>query len=101
MSVGSARSLKAGVGCPQALIKESSPWFNKGLIWPPPPRRITLLMHHPQALRCRAQILLVAEHQIRLHRRAEGIHVTVRVLAHQGVVTFCQWSEVVFFDEAL
>ena len=57
-------------------------------------------MDHAKTVGRGAQVFFVAEHQIRLHRGAERVHVTVSMLPGKVIRTFCKWIEVFLLDEA-
>src|SRR6185503_9316059 len=99
MAVRSAGGLEAGVGRAQRVTERPGACDHEPLVGAPASGREALRENEVEAVASRAQVLFVCIHQICLERRAERVHMTVRVATCQYVLASGQRVEVVAVEQ--
>ena len=96
MRVGAAGGLKAVVALDQAGVNLLGSGFAQQLIRPPAAGGEALLLQHVKGVAGGVKVLAAAAHHVRLHRRAQRVHIAVSMLVTENVNVPRQRVEVRF-----
>ncbi len=93
MRVRSAGRFKAVMRLRQAIEQRARSSRLQRLIRPPSPCCKALRLQNLKAILRRLQMLLASIHQVSLHRRAQRVHIAIRMPVRQRVLSAGKWNE--------